>query len=90
MKKFFDFHVDCGRMGDISATFVATQEEVDNLCNKTVYFGEILGKHSEVELDMKPEYFTVKTDNQEFLEMAEKLGINLDFGHVPFDYIDEE
>ena len=42
------FHWDCGRAGDVEGLFIATEEEVENLIGSEVYFGEILGKHSEV------------------------------------------
>ena len=42
------FYWDCGRQGDVEGVFKATKEEVENAIGKEVYFGEILGKHSEV------------------------------------------
>lgn len=89
MNKLFSFHVDCGRMGDLEGSFVATQEEVDGLIGEEVHFGEALGKHSEVSLEMKEEYFSVKTDNQEFLKLAEEIGVDLDSGYNPFEYLED-
>ncbi len=50
MRKVFlyKFHWDCGRMGDLEGLFFASPEEVEELEGKEVYFGEVLGKHSEV------------------------------------------
>jgi hypothetical protein len=42
------FYWSCGRMGDLEGLFVATEDEVKNAANKEVYFGEVLGKHSEI------------------------------------------
>lgn len=42
------FRWDCGRQGDVMGVFKATKEEVKNAIGKEVYFGEILGKHSEI------------------------------------------
>ena len=89
MNKLFKFHVDCGRMGYLRGSFVATQEEVDGLIGEKVHFGEALGKHSEVSLEMKEEYFSVKTDNQEFLKLAEEIGVDLDSGYNPFEYLED-
>jgi DNA-directed RNA polymerase subunit RPC12/RpoP len=47
-KYLWRFHWDCGRNGDVEGLFVATEEEVEDLIGRTVWFGEILGKHSEV------------------------------------------
>lgn len=43
------FYWDCGRSGDVEGFFRATKEEVESAIGMNVYFGEILGKHSEVE-----------------------------------------
>ncbi len=46
--KLYSFEWDCGRMGFVEGLFVATEEEIKDAIDKEVYFGEILGKHSEV------------------------------------------
>ncbi len=89
MKKLFKFHWDCGRMGDLDGAFVATQEEVDAIIGKEVYFGEILGKHSDIHGDLEKDNFTVLTDDQDFIAKAEKFGL-VPMGHHPLAYIDEE
>lgn len=42
------FYWDCGRMGDVESLFVATDSQIKEALGKHVYFGEILGKHSEI------------------------------------------
>lgn len=46
----FSFGCDFGRSGELEGKFVSTQEKVDRLIESglEVYFGEVLGKHSEV------------------------------------------
>lgn len=44
----WSFYWDCGRSGVVEGTFIATKQEIKNSIGKQVYFGEILGKHSEV------------------------------------------
>jgi hypothetical protein len=51
-----------------------------------VYFGEVLGKHSDVHGKIKSSEIRLITDNQEFIQTAKKLGINLNSGYNPFDY----
>lgn len=48
MKYLYKFYWDCGRSGDLEGLFVATEEEIKNAIGSEVYFGEVLGKHSEV------------------------------------------
>ena len=72
--KIFKFHWDCGRMGDVLATFAATQEEVDAAIGKKVYFGEILGKHSEIYGTLEKKDLTVLTVILEQTGTPELLG----------------
>lgn len=46
-------------MGKVSGLFISTEQEIDTfLVDRTVYFGEILGKHSEISIDFKKDNFT--------------------------------
>ena len=72
MKKLYKVHWDCGRMGDVRATFVATEEEVKSAIGKQVYFGEILGKHSEIFGPLEESELKVINDDQDFIEKFEK------------------
>jgi 3-deoxy-D-manno-octulosonic-acid transferase len=93
MRKLFKFHCDCGRAGVLQGTFVldeGAQERLEKLYGKRINFGEALGKHSEVTVDLEREEITLMTDDQEFLAMAEKLGVDLNQGYNPLDYADYE
>ena len=48
MKKMYKFFWDCGRMGKVESVFIAEENDVKNIIGKEVYFGDILGKYSEV------------------------------------------
>lgn len=50
------FSYSC-RAGTLEGLFVATDAEVDAACKKSVYYGEVLGKHSDVEIALRPEHF---------------------------------
>ncbi len=68
--KLYEFYADFGRMGEIESTFVATDEEFAALSNRYMYFGEVLGKHSEIYLDTDPSMFTVNEKaTPEFCEL---------------------
>lgn len=84
------FNWDCGRMGDLDGLFVATRQELDDIDGKHVYFGEVLGKHSEVYGDINLENdFVIVTDDQDFMKkFTEYVGTGTISGYNPFDYID--
>ena len=78
--KLYQFHWECGRQGDVEGIFAATEEEVEKAIGKHVYFGEILGKHSEISGDLSIDDLTVLTDDQEFIKKA------LEYNLVPSGY----
>lgn len=61
------YSVDFGRMGDLEGLFVTTHEEMTAALGKEVYWGEVLGKHSEVYHDLQIEELKVVTDDQDFI-----------------------
>lgn len=87
MNTLYKMHIDCGRSGDLYATFVSTSEDILSLLDQKINFGEVLGKHSDVSVEMKTDMFTVITEDQEFIKMFMELG--LESGHVPFYYIEQ-
>lgn len=88
MKKIYKFEADFGRMGDLEGVFVSTDEALQELYGEQIYFGEVLGKHSEVILTLKPEHITEVTDDEKFIELFEKYG--LENGYNPFSYYEDE
>lgn len=88
MKGIYKFDADFGRMGDLTGVLVSTAEDIDNLVGKRVYFGEVLGKHSDVSLDVEHDNFTLVTEDEKFIELFEQYG--LENGYNPFDYDLEE
>lgn len=48
MKKLYSFYWNCGRQGCVEGIFIAEEAKVKQAIGSEVYFGEILGKHSEV------------------------------------------
>lgn len=86
-KYLWRFYWDCGRSGYLDGLFVATEKEVNSAIGSYVYFGEVLGKHSEVygnldvgdikKLDISPEAVE---------EVSKHLGANWS-GFNPLDYM---
>ncbi len=87
MKSIYKFHWDCGRQGDVYGVFISTPEQVKNIVGKRIYFGEILGKHSEIHGEINEGEITFITDNQEFVKLFEEY--DLSSGHNPFSYLSD-
>lgn len=84
----YKFYVDCGRMGDVQGVFIATTDEINSIIGERIYFGEILGKHSEVVLTIEKDNITFVTDDENFIELFKKY--DLTSGYNPFDYWEQE
>jgi hypothetical protein len=75
------FHWDCGRMGSLESVFKATQAEIDEAIGKECYFGEVLGKHSEI-------YGTFEKDDIELItDDPAVVGKVPSIGYDPLEYI---
>lgn len=84
------FHWDCGRMGDVEGIFVTTKEELERSYGKRVYFGEILGKHSEVYGTLDRKDITVESEDQDFIDqLVLILGTHIG-GYNPLDAINSD
>lgn len=82
------FSWDCGRMGSIESVFPASQEELNTIIGEDIYFGEILGKHSDIHGKLDAEDFTLISSHPvEVLQFVTNIGST---GHNPFDYLEEE
>ncbi len=91
MKKLYKFYWDCGRMGDVTGLFVAENTEVEAAIGKHLYFGEILGKHSDISGNLTADDLTVKSDDQDFIEkLVTVIGNTTISGYNPLNYLPEE
>ncbi|MCV9934528.1 hypothetical protein OIU80_19785 [Flavobacterium sp. LS1R47] len=87
MKKgIYRFNADCGRMGNLKGVFIATNEQVKELIKSKieVYFGEVLGKHSEICGSIEKKQVILLSDDSEAVNLVEKY--ELTSGFNPFDY----
>lgn len=86
----YSFFWDCCRMGDVKGLFISTQKQVDKLLGKEIYFGEILGKHSEVSGTIDEGDITLVSSDQDKVNwLLELLGYTVS-GYNPFDYYEPE
>ncbi len=84
MKAIFKFNYNCGRMGSLYGLFVAEKEEVAKLIEskRKVYFGEVLGKHSEIVGPVEERDITMISDDSEIVAKVEELNMEVGFNPV--------
>lgn len=91
MKGIYEFYWDCGRQGCVNGLFIADKSYVESCIGKSVYFGEILGKHSDIYGTLDEADLESKTDDQEFInKFIEIMGDGTISGYNPLEYIEEE
>jgi len=81
-------------MGDLEGLFAATKEQVDAIIGKRIYFGEVLGKHSEISRDISNDDLTILAIDESVVDILVKaVGRTTISGFNPLDYyenFDEE
>lgn len=88
MRILYKFEWDCGRQGTLEGVFISTSEEINKIIGKEIYFGEVLGKHSEVFGTIEKEEIEELTDDQDFIDKFEILIGSI--GYNPLDYYEED
>ena len=85
MKALFKMNFDCGRDGSLEGIFIADTEDVMYLVknNISVYFGEVLGKHSDVSGRVDKREITMITTDENVIRVVCEHG--LESGYNPFD-----
>lgn len=86
MKAVYKMNFKCGRSGELTGIFVEDTELVDALIVSEieVYFGEALGKHSEVSGPITKGEITIATTSLDAIAVIEDL--NLETGYNPFEH----
>jgi hypothetical protein len=87
--KLYEYCESFGRMGVLTGRILLSDEDRASLEGATGIVDEALGKHSEVEIILNDKTLTVVTDDQAFLARATELGINLECGFDPRNYLNE-
>ena len=86
-EKVYRWSWNCGRMGDLNCLFVADEQEIADAVGKHAYFGEVLGKHSEVQGTLEAKEFEVLSDHLAVVEFVKEHG---PFGRNPLRYVTVE
>lgn len=84
----YRMELDCGRMGELNGTFLAYEEDIFAASGKCVYFGEVLGKHSDVMVD-DFDQLDIELVSDDPLVVQTFQEYELSSGYNPFDYIEE-
>lgn len=83
MNGVYRFKFDAGRNGTLHGLFVADDAEVKALMGRDLYFGEVLGKHSEVQGPLEESDIELVTQDETFVKMFVELGCATGFS--PWD-----
>lgn len=78
-----------GRHGRLDGLFIANKEDVEKLINESIdlYFGEVLGKHSEICGNLEEDEVIFISDDENLIQMVRNN--NLEIGYNPFDYVSD-
>lgn len=80
----YKFYWDCGRQGDVEGIFKAKKSFIESVIGNEIYFGEILGKHSEV-------YGTLDEEDLEIISEDPIVVMNTpESGYNPLEYMQFE
>ena len=84
------FFWDCGRSGNVSGVFICTKQQIADAVGKEVYFGEILGKHSEVYGTLDEGDIEILSDDQYFISLMLEIFPDGEIsGYNPLSYVQE-
>lgn len=86
MKTLYKFYQNYGRMGDLEGIFIAEEAEVTKAIGRRVYFGEVLGKHSEIYSELKEHDIKALTTDAAAIEVIETY-LNGGTGWNPMEYV---
>lgn len=76
-------------MGFLSGLFIADEEDVKASIGKTVNFGEVLGKHSDVVCILKQDDLKIIADDPKYIDRTiEYFGRQTLCGYNPLSYME--
>lgn len=86
----YNFYWDCGRQGSLKGWFLAQPEQIKAVLGMRVYFGEVLGKHSEIYGNLKEADFTLLSSEPEDIAAFQRVLVltGTSLGWNPFKYLE--
>jgi len=88
-KALYKYSADCGRMGTLEGLFIDTKQRIDYLIQSDieVYFGEVLGKHSEVFGEVEAHEIEFVTSEPKVIEVIEEFKLQNGFNPMGYETI---
>lgn len=80
----YKFHRWFGRQGSLEGVFVEEKEAVLGVIGKTVYLGEVLGKHSEVIVAVDRDDIQMITDDPAVVSLFQEYDIETGINPVAY------
>lgn len=90
MQNLYSFYWNVRRMGSVEGLFICDPDVLESHYGDKVYFGEILGKHSEIYGTIDREDIKLVSDDQEKVEWLFNLLGGSVSGYNPLDYLSEQ
>lgn len=87
MKKLYSFSIDT-KHSFVGGLFIAEEEAVKSLIDKTIYFGEVDGKYSEIRWLVENGEIRERSDDQSLIATLESIFGETLSGYNPFDYLE--
>lgn len=82
------FFWGCGRSGSVEGVFICTKQQIADAHGKEVYFGEILGKHSEVYGVLYDRDIEILSDDPKLIEVLLEVFPDGEIsGYNPLSYL---
>lgn len=96
MMNVYKFEIEYGRSGTLSGMFIADSDAVAEVVGKEVYFGDVLGKYSDVLVKLEDGDIELIPLEEEsiadlfsiFADDKEDKNVTI-VGYNPFDYIED-
>lgn len=86
-KKLYRFDVDFGRMGELEGIFFAHEEDLKALVGKEIYLGDVLGRHSDIDITFNMNMVTlVDMDDSVNRIVRDAVGSDTLSGINPLEY----
>lgn len=85
MRGFYHFLVDYGRHGWLEGAFVADSHRVENLAGKDIYFGEVLGEHSEVSRIIEPGDISLISSDPALVAKLDEIKFSVGINPLGYD-----
>lgn len=83
-KNVYKFHADFFRQGKLEGIFTATPEELEEKMGSRLHYGEVLGKHSSIEVDsLEEKHIELMSEKDRDVETIERL-FEGSFGYTPW------